>query len=124
MLPRVLVVRIVDFGRRRRIVAETAVVAAVQARVAVHPAAVPLVHDRAGFTGRWRQRLRRRREERGRRWYVPTVLTGHHRGGHGRRRRPVAVGPTVGPGPRLCTRKTRFRRSLTCKDYCSIDPRA
>lgn len=114
-VPRVLVVRIVDFGRRRRIVAETAVVAAVQARVAVRPAAGPLV-DRPGFAGRRRQRLRRWREKRGRRRYVSAVLTRHHRRGHGRRRWTVAVRPTVGPGPRLCAEnKTRFRAVRTVR---------
>lgn len=117
-IPRVFVIRIVDFGRRRRIVAETAVVAAVQARVAVlmvYPAG-PLV-DGDWFAGRRWQRLRRRREERDRRWYMSAILTGHYRSGHRRRWRPVLVDTvtirsTVRPGPCLRQRITTHSVAL------------
>lgn len=104
-VPGVLVVRVVDLGSRRRVVAETAVVAAVQTGVAVLMAdpAGPLVY---GFAGRRRQCLRRRRwrEKRNRRRRVSTVRTRYDRRGHGRCRRTmvtVTVRPAVRPGPRL-----------------------
>lgn len=108
-VPGVLVVRIVDFGRGRRVVAEPAVVAAVQAGVAVvHSARGPLVDGRRRFAGRRRQRQRRRREERSGRRYVTAVLTGHDRSRYRRRRRTVPVGSDVGPGPSLKTKRSKF----------------
>lgn len=111
-VPRVFVVRIVNFGRRRRIVTETAIVAAVQARVTV------LVVNSAGSLvdcdwfpwSRW-QCLRWWWEKRDRGWYVPSILTRHYWGWNGWRRRPVRVDPvtirsTVRPGPCLYTKIT------------------
>jgi len=106
-VPRVFIIRIVNFGRRRWIVTETAIVAAVQARVTVLVvnSTGSLVNSDWFSWCRW-QCLRWWWEKCDRGWYVPSILTRHYWSRNGRRRRPVRVNPvtirsTVRPGPCL-----------------------
>jgi len=117
-LPCIFVIRIVNFRRWWRIVTKTAIVAAVQARVAVLvvDSTGPLV-DRDWFSGcRW-QCLRWRWEKCDRWWYVSSILTRHYWSRNGRGWRPVRVVPvtirsTVSPGSCLYAKITILSQLL------------